>query len=91
MKYPLEIYLRDEANDDGFVTNFLILPATYAEVFSDAIAFHGEEGHDEILLDGGNWCFADRTFEFAAVYKRGTIDAVGLDVAHSMYELGERV
>jgi hypothetical protein len=91
MKYPLEIYLRDEANDDGFVLNFLILPTTYAEVFSDHIAFYGEEGHDEVILDGDNWCFAGRTFGLATVYKRGTVDVDELAVARSMYELGERI
>lgn len=91
MKYPLEIYLRDEANDEGFVMNFLVLPVTYAEVFSDRVEFYGEEGHDEVTLDGDDWRFAGKTYDFLTVYDRGTVDADGLAVARSMYELGERV
>ena len=91
MKYPLEIYLRDEANDDGFVLNFLILPTTYAEVFSDHIAFYGEEGHDEVTLVGDDWRFAGKTYGFLTVYNRGTVDVDELAVARSMYELGERI
>lgn len=90
MKYPLEIYLRDEANDDGVVCNYLVLPVTYAEVFSDRVEFYGEEGHDEVILDGDDWRFAGKTYDFLTVYDHGTVDVVALDVAHSMHLLGER-
>ena len=91
MKYPLEIYLRDAANDDGVVMNSLVLAVTYAETFTDRVEFYGEDGHDEITLDKTNWRFAGKAYDFLTVYKRGTVDADELAIARSMYELGERI
>jgi len=73
-KLPLEIYLRDEVQDDG-TTKSIIIPVSCMESFPDYIAFYGLNGHEEILLvEDEFWSYDGDNYDFLSVYVAGTCD-----------------